>query len=130
MILLIIVITFIATVIGGVYGAFIKKPVYSATSTAVIQVDNKEIQEYNAFVYAQYLVNTMSEFIVSDSVIIEVGKELIQDEYQFVEKNNSEGEVVYFSEVKQKEYSKAEYDKIVFAKASSVKSGTKATSTS
>ena len=43
-ILLIIVITFIATVIGGVYGAFIKKPVYSATSTAVIQVDNKEIQ--------------------------------------------------------------------------------------
>lgn len=126
-ILLIIVITFIATVIGGVYGAFIKKPVYSATSTAVIQVDNKEIQEYNAFVYAQYLVNTMSEFIVSDSVIIEVGKELIQDEYQFVEKNNSEGEVVYFSEVKQKEYSKAEYDKIVFAKASSVKSGTKIT---
>ena len=69
----------------------------------------------------------MSEFIVSDSVIIEVGKELIQDEYQFVEKNNSEGEVVYFSEVKQKEYSKAEYDKIVFAKASSVKSGTKIT---
>lgn len=126
-ILLIIVITFIATVVGGVYGAFIKKPVYSATSTAVIQVDNKEIQEYNAFVYAQYLVNTMSEFIVSDSVIIEVGKELIQDEYQFVEKNNSEGEVVYFSEVKQKEYSKAEYDKIVFAKASSVKSGTKIT---
>lgn len=126
-ILLIIVITFIATVIGGIYGAFIKKPVYSATSTAVIQVDNKEIQEYNAFVYAQYLVNTMSEFIVSDSVIIEVGKELIQDEYQFVEKNNSEGEVVYFSEVKQKEYSKAEYDKIVFAKASSVKSGTKIT---
>ena len=41
-------------------GAFIKKPVYSANATAVIQVDNKEIQEYNAFVYAQYLVNTMS----------------------------------------------------------------------
>ncbi len=126
-IILIIIITFIATVIGGVYGAFIKKPVYSANATAVIQVDNKEIQEYNAFVYAQYLVNTMSEFIVSDSVIIEVGKELIQDEYQFEEKTNSNGEVVYFSEIKQKEYSKAEYDKIVFAKASSVKSGTKVT---
>lgn len=126
-IILIIIITFIATVIGGVYGTFIKKPVYSANATAVIQVDNKEIQEYNAFVYAQYLVNTMSEFIVSDSVIIEVGKELIQDEYQFEEKTNSNGEVVYFSEIKQKEYSKAEYDKIVFTKASSVKSGTKVT---
>lgn len=124
-ILLIIIVTFIATLIGGVYGAFIKKPVYSATATAVIQVDNKEITEYNAFVYAQYLVNTMSEFIVSDSVIREVGKELIQDEYQFVEKTNDLGEVVYFSETKQKEYSSSEYDKLVFSKGSAVKSGTK-----
>ena len=46
---------------------------YSATATAIVQVDNGNISgngmsEYNAFVYAQYLVNSMSEFIVSDNV--------------------------------------------------------------
>lgn len=71
---LILVVTVLFTACGAIYGNFVKKPVYSTTATAVIQVDNSSLSEYNAFVYAQYLVNSMAEFIVSDNVTKEVAK--------------------------------------------------------
>lgn len=120
-IVLILIITVLFTVVGGVYGKFVKKPVYSATATAIIQVDDSKITEYNAFVYAQYLVNSVSEFIVSDSVTKEVAKVLIDEEYGIThDKENG----THFSTVKNKEISNAEYDKLITSKSSSIKSGT------
>ena len=123
-IILIAVITLVFTIVGGIYGKFIKKPVYSATATAVIQVDSGNMTEYNAFVYAQYLVNSMSEFIVSDNVTKEVAKVLIDEQYDFThtEKN---GRIVHFSKVEQKEFNEEQYEKLITAKAGIVKSGTK-----
>lgn len=129
-IILIAVVTLVFTIIGGVYGKFVKKPVYSATATAIVQVDNGNISgngmsEYNAFVYAQYLVNSMSEFIVSDNVTKEVAKVLIDEKYQITH-NEEDGVVVsHFSNLEQKELTKEEYEKLVTDKANVVKGGTK-----
>ena len=123
-IILIAVVTIVFTIIGGVYGKFIKKPVYSATATAVIQVDNSNMTEYNAFVYAQYLVNSMSEFIVSDNVTKEVSKVLIDEQYEIVH-SEQDGKIVHFSNKEQKEYTDEQYEKLITAKASVVKGGTK-----
>lgn len=125
-IIFITIVTLVFTIIGAVYGRFIKKPVYSATATAVIQVNtsNAVTSEYNAFVYAQYLVNSMSEFIVSDNVTKEVAKVLIDEEYEITHLEQEE-KVVHFSNVEQKELTEEEYEKLITAKAAVVKSGTK-----
>lgn len=129
-IILIAVVTWVFTIIGGVYGKFIKKPVYSATATAIIQVDNGNISgngmsEYNAFVYAQYLVNSMSEFIISDNVTKEVAKVLIDEQYEMIHTEKDGVVVSHFSNLEQKEYTLEEYEKLVVAKANVVKGGTK-----
>lgn len=123
---LILVVTVLFTACGAIYGKFVKKPVYSATATAVIQVDNSSLSEYNAFVYAQYLVNSMSEFIISDNVTKEVAKELIDEQYEIshTEKENS---IVHYSNKEQKEITEQNYQKMITSKANAVKSGTKIT---
>ena len=123
---LILVVTVLFTACGAIYGKFVKKPIYSATATAVIQVDNSSLSEYNAFVYAQYLVNSMSEFIISDNVTKEVAKELIDEQYEIshTEKENS---IVHYSNKEQKEISEQNYQKMITSKANAVKSGTKIT---
>lgn len=122
---LILVVTLLFTVAGAVYGRFVKKPVYSATATAVIQVDaGSASSEYNAFVYAQYLVNSMAEFIVSDNVTKEVAKVLIDEQYEITH-NEIDGQVVHYSELEQKEITEQNYQKMLTAKANQVKSGTK-----
>lgn len=123
-IILIAIVTLVFTIIGGIYGKFIKKPVYSATATALVQVESSSMTEYNAFVYAQYLVNSMSEFIVSDNVTKEVAKVLIDEQYQFTHKENNDT-VIHFSNLEQKEYTEEEYEKLVSAKSTIVKNGTK-----
>lgn len=123
-IVLITIVTLVFTIIGGIYGKFIKKPVYSATATALVQVESSSMTEYNAFVYAQYLVNSMSEFIVSDNVTIEVAKVLIDEQYQFTHTENG-NKVVHYSDLEKKEYTEEEYEKLVSAKSTVVKNGTK-----
>ena len=122
-IVLILVITVVFTAIGAVYGKFIKKPIYSATATAIIQVDDSKITEYNAFVYAQYLVNSVSEFIVSDSVTKEVAKVLIDEQYQITH-TEEDGVMKHYSEVKKQEISDVNYNKMITSKSISIKSGT------
>lgn len=122
-ILLILVVTFAFTVFGGIYGKFVKKPVYSATATAIIQVDDQKTTEYNSFVYAQYLVNSVSEFIVSDSVTKEVAKSLIDEQYGITH-TKEDNVVKHFSSVENKEISDVDYDKMITSKSLSIKSGT------
>ncbi len=122
-IVLILVITVVFTAIGAVYGKFVKKPVYSATATAIIQVDDSKITEYNAFVYAQYLVNSVSEFIVSDSVTKEVAKALIDDQYQITH-TEEDGVIKHYSDVEKQEISDVDYNKMVTSKSTSIKNGT------
>ena len=93
---LILVVTVVFTALGAIFGKFVKKPVYSATATAIIQVDDSQTSEYNAFVYAQYLVNSVSEFIISDSVTKEVAKELIDEQYQ-ISHSEEEGIIKHYS---------------------------------
>ena len=111
------------TAIGAIYGKFVKKPVYSATATAIIQVEDSKITEYNAFVYAQYLVNSVSEFIVSDSVTKEVAKVLIDEQYGITHEE-VDGVVKHFSTTENKEISDVNYEKMLSTKSSSIKSGT------
>ena len=108
---------------GAVYGKFVKKPVYSATATAIIQVDDSKITEYNAFVYAQYLVNSVSEFIVSDSVTKEVAKVLIDEQYGITH-DEVDGVVKHYSNAESKEITELDYNKMITSKSASIKSGT------
>ena len=123
---MILVVTVLFTARGAIYGKFVKKPVYSVTATAVIQVDNSSLSEYNAFVYAQYLVNSMAEFIVSDNVTKEVAKVLIDEKYEITH-TKIENKIVHYSNKEQKEISEQNYQKMLTSKANSVKSGTKIT---
>lgn len=120
---LILVITVVFTALGAVFGKFVKKPVYSATATAIIQVDDSQTSEYNAFVYAQYLVNSVSEFIISDSVTKEVAKELIDEQYQ-ISHSEENGVVKHFSKLENQEISEENYEKLITSKSKSIKKGT------
>ena len=122
-IILILIVTVVFTAFGAVYGKFVKKPVYSATATAIIQVDDSNITEYNAFVYAQYLVNSVSEFIVSDSVTKEVAKVLIDEQYGITH-DEVDGVVKHYSNAESKEITELDYNKMITSKSASIKSGT------
>lgn len=122
-IIFILVVTVIFTICGGIYGKLVKKPVYSATATAIIQVDDQKTTEYNSFVYAQYLVNSVSEFIVSDSVTKEVAKVLVDEQYGITH-TKEENVVKHFSSVQNEEISDVDYDKMITSKSLAIKSGT------
>lgn len=124
-IVLIVVITIIATIIGFVYGKFIQKPTYSAKTTAIVQVDSDKLSEYNSFVYASYLVDSFSEFIVSESVTKEIAREIIDDEYEFTHTKNDEGNIEHFSKVLNKTLTNDEYEKKLLSKSASISSGIK-----
>lgn len=124
-IIMICIVTFLFTVLGFVYGKYVQKPTYSASTTAVVQADNSNMTEYNAFVYAQYLVNSMAEFIVSDSVTYEVAKEVVDKKLGITKTVDDEGNTKIYSSSLKKELTNDEYQKQVLAKRSQVKSGTR-----
>lgn len=125
-ILMIIIVTLVFTGVGFVYGKFFCKPTYTATTTAVVQVENSSISEYNAFVYSQYLVNSMAEFIVSDSVTKEVAKAVINEKYLMTPVLDENDKIIgYYSETENRNYSLGQYDSLVLKKKDVIQSGAK-----
>lgn len=69
-ILFIILITVIFSLAGAFYGLKIKKPTYTATSTAVVVIDmGSGGNQATSFVYATYFTSTFTDFIQSNSVL-------------------------------------------------------------
>lgn len=69
-ILFIILVTVIFTLAGAFYGLTIKKPSYTATSTAVVVIDTQSSSNQTAnYVYASYYTSTFTAFIKSNPVL-------------------------------------------------------------
>ena len=69
-ILFITLVTVIFTLAGAFYGLKIKKPSYTATSTAVVVIDTgANSNQATSFVYATYFTSTFTDFIQSNSVL-------------------------------------------------------------
>ncbi len=126
--ILILIVTFITTVIGFVYGKFIQKPTYSAKVSAMVQVNSDEMSEYNSFVYARYIAESIGEFIVSQSVTKEVARELIDEKYEFTHALNTEGVLEHYSKKLNKKFTNDEYEKELISKANEISKGTKISS--
>lgn len=70
-VLMILIITIICTVAGGVYAYKIKKPVYTAIATAVVQAEptNSGTNEATSYSYSVALTNTFKDIIKNITVI-------------------------------------------------------------
>ena len=78
-ILLILVITILCTIVGGVYAYGIKKPVYTAEATAVVQAEpSTNGNEATSYSYSVALTNTFKTIIKSIAVVNEAADDLIE----------------------------------------------------
>jgi len=69
-ILFIILVTVIFTLAGAFYGLKIKKPTYTATSTAIVIIDMpSSSNQTQMFVYASYYTSTFTSFMTSNPVL-------------------------------------------------------------
>lgn len=85
--LMILIITIICAIAGGVYAFSIKKPVYTAIATAVVQAEpTNNGSEATSYSYSVALTNTFKDLIKNITVINVAADELID------ENNYSEGE--------------------------------------
>lgn len=78
-ILLIIIITFIFGLAGAVYGLKLKKPTYSATTTAIVMISNNSTTnptQTSDYVYATYYTSAFISFIKSNPVLNAAKEEL------------------------------------------------------
>ena len=72
--LLIIIITLLATVIASIYGFVFKPYSYTSTATALCEADVSSVggtNEYSSYSYSVYLTNTFKDFITSQPVLDE-----------------------------------------------------------
>ena len=70
-IIFIIIITMIFTLVGGFYAVKVKKPTYTAISTAmvVIKADTGSQNPATSYVYASYYTSAFTDFIQTNSVL-------------------------------------------------------------
>lgn len=69
-ILFIILVTVIFTLAGAFYGLKVKKPAYTATSTAIVIIDMPNASNPTSnFVYASYYTSTFTSFMTSNPVL-------------------------------------------------------------
>ena len=89
-ILMILIITIACTVLGIVYAYAIKKPVYTATATAVVQAEQATTnnQESTSFSYSVALANTFKYLMESEAVIKEAAIELAKED-KYVDLENA-----------------------------------------
>ena len=79
-ILLILIVTILSVLAGGIYAFGIKKPVYSAEATAVVQAEpnSTNVNEATSYSYSVALANTFNKIIKSITVINEAADQLIE----------------------------------------------------
>lgn len=81
---LILIVTIGCTILGAIYGFFIKETTYSATTTAIVNVDKDEAgsssAEYSIYSYCVLLANNYSVFIKTQPVLDDVVNDL-KNEY-------------------------------------------------
>ncbi|MBQ7277378.1 MAG: hypothetical protein IJS58_09075 [Bacilli bacterium] len=73
-ILLILIITFVCTLAGSIYGLGFKEHSYTASTTTLVMVDvnktgTQTTTEYTNYMYSIQLINTVEDFITSNLVI-------------------------------------------------------------
>ena len=71
-ILMIIIITAVLTIAGGIYGLKFKKITYTAKAEAIVMADSSSASaqaNYQEYVTSTYLINTFNSFIVSNKVV-------------------------------------------------------------
>lgn len=81
-ILVILIITIICTIAGGVYAYGVKKPVYTAVATAVVQAEQSTTNnsESTSYSYSVALTNTFKDVIKSQPVIVAAADKLAKDD--------------------------------------------------
>lgn len=88
--LLILIVTLVFTVLGGIYGLKIKNPTYTATTTAIVFVDTSSSGSsgnvVNNYSYATYFTSTFSTFIKSNPVLTLACKNLNEKGYEYSRK--------------------------------------------
>ena len=91
-ILVILIITIICAIAGGVYAYGLKKPVFTAVATAVVQAEQSTTnnQESTSYSYSVALTNTFKDVIKSQPVIVAAADELVKnDKYANIENARS-----------------------------------------
>lgn len=90
-ILFILIITLVFTILGGIYGLKIKKPTYTATTTAIVFVDTSSsggsTSVVNNYSYATYFTSTFSTFIKSNPVLTLTCNNLKEKGYEYTRKD-------------------------------------------
>ena len=85
-IIMVIIVTMVFIIVGAVYGFKIKKPTYTATTTAIVYVDTSaggnNPTMANNFSYATYFTSTFSSFIKSNPVL-SVTSETLKEKYSY-----------------------------------------------
>lgn len=81
-IIIILIVTILCTIAGGVYAFGVKKPVYTAVATAVVQAEQSTTNnlESTSYSYSVALTNTFKDVIKSQPVIVKAADELVKNE--------------------------------------------------
>ena len=81
-ILVILIITIVCTIAGGIYAYALKEPVYTAVATAVVQAEQSTTNnsESTSYSYSVALTNTFKDVIKSQPVIVAAADELAKNE--------------------------------------------------
>ena len=93
--IMIIVITAICTLAGGIYGLKFKKITYTSKAEAIVMVDSTNSsasQAYQEYLTSTYLINTFNSLIKSNKVVNEVAESLTSELEAY--KQNNPGAVL------------------------------------
>ena len=69
---MIMIITFLFTLAGGIYGFGFKSYTYTSTATAIVYGENNSNNPYQDVLTAQYMINTFKDYITSNVVAKDV----------------------------------------------------------
>lgn len=125
--LLILIITFVCTLVGGIYGLFINKPTYSAKVTSIIQAEHSASTEASDFSYSTYLVKSFPDIIKSDVVALKIAEDVLDDRY--TENIDGNGVKTYVNNKTNAAISDTQYSRLLKSKAHAIQKGTTITNT-